>query len=71
MISEGGPIRKEELTSFILSHDADTILQFLSFLEPDTEAEFRSSAEALFRSAQATGLETPDIEEKLKGICDS
>ncbi len=70
MIREGGPVPKEERAPFILSHDADTILQFMSFYEPEAKAEFRSYAESLFRSAQAKGFKIPEAEEKLRAITD-
>jgi hypothetical protein len=70
MIRDDGPVPKEERAPFILSHDADTILQFMSFYKSEAKAEFRSYAEALFRNAQAKGFEIPDTEEKLKAMSD-
>jgi hypothetical protein len=68
IVGEGGPVPHEELAAFILSHDADTIVQVTSSFDPEAKAKFRSYAGSLFCSAMAKGSEIPGAEEKLKAI---
>jgi hypothetical protein len=68
LVSEGGPVLQEEWVPFILSHDADTILRFMSFYGPEARAEFRSHAQVLFQRAQVEGFEIVGADGKLNVI---
>jgi hypothetical protein len=68
IVREDIPFPKEEIPPFILSHDPDTIMQLMDFLEPEAKADFRSFGASLLRSAREEGFAIPEAEEKLKAM---